>query len=90
MVKQKRGVLTEKERRILDKIAECISVVEAAQELGLSVRTLYNVLYRIRNKYRKARLFVNTILAYRRKDRILARVLTKNIPMEKELGLDEE
>jgi DNA-binding NarL/FixJ family response regulator len=83
----RKDFLTEKERRLLDAIAEWDSVKAAATQLRISERTAYNMLYRIRNKYRNARGFINTILAYRRKSARLDQVLTKRVPME---ALEEE
>jgi DNA-binding NarL/FixJ family response regulator len=87
MSSSQKDFLTEKERRLLNAIAEWDSVKSAASQLRISERTAYNMLYRIRNKYRKARGFINTILAFRRKSVRLDQVLTKRVPME---ALEEE
>lgn len=83
MSKHKRSLLTKKQRKILDAINEHVYVKDAALALGLSPRTVYNILYSLRNKYAAARIYVNTILAYRRKSPTLERVLTKRLPIEK-------
>lgn len=74
--------LTEKERKLLDTIAEWDSVKSAATHIQISERTAYNVLYRIRNRYKYARGFINTILSYRKRSPRLDLVLSKRVPME--------
>jgi hypothetical protein len=78
----KKRFLTEKERKLLDTIAECDSVRTAASHCQITARTAYNMLYRIRNRYQYARGFINTILAYRKKSLRLEQVLSKRVPME--------
>jgi hypothetical protein len=85
--KRVRSFLTESERKLLDKIAEYDSVKAAAVHSQISERTAYNVLYRIRNKYKYARGFINTILAYRKKSLRLDQVLSKRVVMD---ALEEE
>ena len=75
--------LTDREKKILEAIDKHLYVKDAAHALGLTPRTVYNVLYRLRNKYIEARWFVNIMLAYKRKSKLLNRVLTKRVPIEK-------
>lgn len=77
--------LTKKEEELLQAIETQGTVRFAAVHLHISVKTAYNVLYRIRNKYRWARGYCNNIMNWRRKSRRLEQVLTKKIPM-----VDEE
>ena len=78
-------MLTQKERELLEAIKHHITVKDASQSLGISERTAYNMLYRIRRKYKRARDFVNTILAYRKSDRFLDRLLALKQPLWKEM-----
>lgn len=77
-----REFLTKKERSLLDAIAEWDTVKGAAGNLQISERTAYNMLYRIRNRYKYARGFINTVLNYRKKSPRLDQVLSKRVPME--------
>ncbi len=83
--------LTEREKQILDKIVETDSIKTAANALGVSPATIYNVLYRIREKQRKARLFINKLLPYRR-HRVLRKVLAPKLTVQEleELTREEE
>lgn len=76
--------LTEREKKVLDAIARSVDAKAAANILGLSPSTVYNMLYRIRKKYVDARKFVNTILAYRRKSPKLDMVLSKRLKLDEE------
>lgn len=78
----KKRFLTEKERKLLDAVAEYDTVANAAEHRQISARTAYNMLYRIRNRYQYARGFINTILNYRKKSSRLEQVLSKRVPME--------
>jgi len=77
--------LTQKEKNLLNAIKKHITVKEAAISLGISPRTAYNVLFRIRRKYRKARDLVNTIIGYRRSDGYLDRLLALRQPLWREI-----
>ena len=89
MYGHKRNILTDKEKKLLDAINEHGYVKDAAQALGISPRSAYNILYRLRNKYALARVYINQLLAYRRKSPVLEKVLTKRVSidkLEKEFG----
>jgi len=75
--------LTEREKQILDKIVEVDSIKTAASALGISPATIYNILYRLREKQRKARLFINRLLPYRR-HRLLKKVLAPKLTVQEE------
>lgn len=83
MSKHRRHLLTDKEKRLLDAINQHGFVKDAAQALGISPRTAYNQLYILRKKYGLCRIFLNTILAYRKKSPTLQKVLTKKISIDK-------
>ena len=78
-------MLTKRERELLDAIKHHITVKDAAHSIGLSARTAYNMLYKIRRKYKKARDLVNLIISYRRQDRFLNRLLALKQPLWKEI-----
>lgn len=80
----KHEFLTEKEKKLLNAIDEKDTVKAAASSLGISPRTAYDMLYRIRNRYVIARGFINTILAYRKKSPRLEMILTKKVPLPEE------
>lgn len=58
--KNKNG-LTGTETKLLDAIREFGSVKSAAVSVGLTARQAYNVLYKLRRRYIKYRLFTNFI-----------------------------
>jgi len=70
---------------LLESIKGHTTIKEAATSIGMADRTAYNMLYKIRKKYRQARDLVNTIIAYRRVDRYLDRILTLKQPLWKEI-----
>ena len=78
-------MLTKREQELLDAIKHHISVKDAAHSIGLSPRTAYNMLYKIRRKYKKARDLVNVIISYRRADKFLDRLLALKKPLWKEI-----
>ena len=83
--------LTKNEEKLLRAMQGKLTVKDAALAIGISTRTAYNVLYRIRRKYLKAREFVNKILAYRRSDKLIDYVLSPRVPLWKEIKeLEEE
>ncbi len=83
--------LTDNEEKLLKAMQGKLTVKDAALAIGISTRTAYNVLYRIRRKYLKAREFVNKILAYRRSDKLIDYVLSPRVPLWKEIKeLEEE
>ena len=82
--------LTQKEERLLKAIKGKISVKDAALALGISPRTAYNTLYKIRRKYVKAREFINKVLAYRKSDGLIDRLLSPKVPLWKEIKEMEE
>jgi hypothetical protein len=82
--------LTVQERKLLEAMKGKLTVKDAASAIGISVRTAYNVLYRIRRKYSQAREFVNKILAYRRSEPLIDAVLSLRVPLWKEIKEMEE
>lgn len=82
--------LTEREKEILSKLVEVDRVTTAAASLGITAGTVYNVLYRIRSKQREARKFVNQILSYRKKSKLLRQVLASRLTMEELEKLSKE
>lgn len=75
-------VLSKREEKLLDAIAESVSVIEASKKLRISPKTAYNILYRLRRRYQKARALVNKIEAQRRRSDTLRKVLTIRVKLE--------
>ena len=85
------SMLTAREKQLLEAIKRHVSVKEAANSIGLSARTAYNMLLRIRKKYVKARRLVNIIINYRKSDGYLNKLLSIRQPLWKEVKeLEEE
>jgi len=76
--------LTRREREVLETVRKCVDIKTASSRLGIEESTIYNILYRIRKKYETARSFVNTILNYRRDDRIDKLLAVKRTRKEEE------
>jgi len=77
-------MLTDRERQLLELCVEVYSVKDVARKMGVTDSTAYNMLHRIRRKYVQSRLFVNTILGYRRKSPLLNKVLSPRTSTIKE------
>jgi len=82
--------LSEREKVILDKLAETLDVETAATALGITPATIYNIIYRLRKKQKEARLFLNQILSYRRRSEKLARLLAPKVTVKEIQDLVEE
>jgi DNA-binding CsgD family transcriptional regulator len=74
--KQKPQVLTKTERAVFDAVADSISIKEAAAKLKVSVQDLYNFFYNLRKKYYRRRQWVNTVIAQKKRGKVLRRALT--------------
>lgn len=83
-------MLTKREKELLEAIKHEITVKEAALSIGLSPRTAYNMLFKIRRKYQRARKLVNTIIAYRKADGYLDRLLAIKEPLWKQIKEQEK
>jgi hypothetical protein len=79
-----------REREVLDTIARLESVKMAAEHLGVSVRTLYNMLYRMRAKQEMWRRGINILLSYRKKSPLLDKVLRRRIRASEEVEIGKE
>lgn len=93
-------LLSERERRLLDSLSQTGSVTTAAsliryhsnpalRDENMSDKAAYQILYRLRQKYVESRAFVNTILAYRKKNELLRKVLTPTVKGAEEEEADE-
>lgn len=80
------NVLKKSEEKLLDCLADSVSVKDACKKLRISSKTAYNMLYRLRQKYVKARAFVNKIEAQKRRSETLRKVLTIRVKLEEESG----
>jgi len=89
LVQHVRSPLTCLEEKLLRALKEVDTVGFAAQKVGITTKTAYNVFYRLRKKYVKARRFVNYVDAQKRRHDRLAMVLTDRMT-ETELQRDLE
>lgn len=90
--KEKPKVLTKAEEKLFIAMKEWDTVANAAQEVGIAPKTAYNMLYRLRAKYRKARRFVNFMEAQKRNSDTIRMVMTSRMDLaeKKEIDLEEE
>jgi len=91
MVKKKLtgSVLTKSEEKLIEALKISETVKLAALKVGIKTKTAYNILYRLRRKYLKARRFVNYVEAQKRRHDLVTMVLTHRM-MERELEEDDE
>ena len=68
-------VLRPIEEKLIEALKRVDTVRFAAEKVGISTKRAYNLLYRLRKKYVRARRFVNTIDA-QKKYRLVRMVLT--------------
>jgi len=78
--------LTESEQKLIEAMRDSLTVKDACDKIGISPRTGYTILYRLRKKYHKARRFVNLLDSKRRGNELLNKVLRKRY----EYKVDEE
>jgi len=81
---KKRAVLTDRETKVLNILMNYATVKNAVPALKMSEQTIYNILYRLRKKQRKARRLINVLLGYRRKSPLLNKVLAPRLSPEEE------
>ena len=85
MVKSKTGsVLTKREEELWTAIKTHDTVAFAARTIGLKPKTAYNMMYRLRRKYLKARRFVNFIEGNKRGNPLIKMVMTSRMEMAKD------
>jgi len=82
-------VLSNPQKKLLIAMIDSVSIVEAADKIGMSRKTAYNLLYSLRKKYAKARAFVNYVDAQKRRGKLFKMVLTDRVSIEEKL-LEEE
>jgi hypothetical protein len=90
MEKTESQYLTESERKYFDALARYDSVKSAAQHLGMQPQSLYNFLYNLKRKYHKRRGWINAIIAQKRRNKLIKRILTERVPLEAPEYDDEE
>jgi len=94
-------LLSNRERLLLDALKQTGSVKEAAYFLSthtnpdirdekMTPPIAYQMLHRIRWRYVDARSFINTVLAYRKSNNLLRRVLAAPSKTEREAREEEE
>jgi len=80
-------LLSKREIRLLTICVEVISLKDAARKMGVTDSTAYNMIHRIRRKYKESRKTVNTILNYKRRSSLLEKVLeVRKVEEEEEEG----
>ena len=82
--KLRQGVLTKSEEKLIEALKISDTVKLAALKVGIKSKTAYNMLYRLRRKYLKARRFVNYVEAQKRRHDLVTMVLTHRMA-EREL-----
>jgi transposase-like protein len=82
--------LSKLERNRLEALVKYNSIKEASKALGTSPQTLYNWLYQFRNKYKKRRGWVNSVLAQRRRTNFMRKILSERRPLADIDDEDEE
>jgi DNA-binding transcriptional ArsR family regulator len=82
-------LLKEREKKVLDSLENYSKVKDACQTLNMSPRTVYNILFRLRKRYVEARRFVNQMVTYRRKSKLLDKVLSVRTSVKEEKPLEE-
>lgn len=66
--------LTKAEEKLLTAMLNVESVKMAALELGITTHTAYNVIYRMKQKYKKFRGYVNTLDAQKRRGGLIKKI----------------
>lgn len=66
--------LTKGEEKLLTAMLDVESVKMAALELGITAHTAYNVIYRMKEKYRKGRGYANTLDAQKRRGGLIKKI----------------
>lgn len=84
MIKMKdtEKTLSKLERERFDALAATISVKEAASKLGLDPQILYNWTWGLKKKYARRRGWINAVLAQRRRNSLLNKILTEKKPLD--------
>lgn len=90
MIKMDIKVLTKAEEKLIKNLKTMDTVKAAAIKMHLSPKTVYNMLYRLRRKYYRARRLVNTIEANKRGHRLIKMVLTDRLHSKEEPLKTEE
>lgn len=82
--KRIKNVLTSSEAKLWEALKQYDTVALAAQKVGLQRKTAYNMLYRLRRKYTKARRFVNFVEGAKRYSDLIRMVMTSRMEMVRE------
>lgn len=88
-VKTEVKVLTNSEEKLWKALKNHTSVKEAANAIGISPKTAYNMLNRLRKKYTKYRRFVNFVDG-QKKSRIIKLVMTSRMTVNEEIDETED
>ena len=78
------SILTPSEAKLWKALKETDTVGFAAQKAGLQRKTAYNMLYRLRRKYLKARRFVNLVEGAKRYSDLIRMVMTSRMEIVRE------
>lgn len=76
--------LTKSEQKLIEAMRDSLTIKDACDKIGISPRTGYTILYRLRRKYRKARRFVNLLDSKRRGNELLNKILRKRYEYREE------
>lgn len=94
--KNEMKVLSKKEEQLLQLLKRFDTVKAAADEMRIAPKTCYNMLYRLRQKYYRARKLVNKIESNKRSNPLVKMVLTDRFhsrdeePTDRQLEVEEE
>lgn len=88
--KDKPKLLTKQEEKLWNALKAYDTVAFAAQSIGFKPKTAYNMLYRLRQKYLKARRFVNFVEGSKRGCPTIRMVMTSRREMRGETELEEK
>lgn len=70
-------MLTTLEEKLIEAMKDVLTIKDACHKIGITPRTGYTILYRLRKKYQKARTFINTLEAKKKGNELLRKVLRK-------------
>lgn len=94
MTERETKFLSKTERKYFDALARADSEKAAANLLGISPQTLYNWKYVLKKRFKQRRGWINTVIAQKRRSKLIRSLLTEKIPLEapglETSDLDEE
>lgn len=70
-------VLTPLEEKLIEAMRSHLTIKDSAHAIGLSERTAYTILYRLKKKYWRARRLVNKLTSLMRGNELLRKALAR-------------